>query len=405
MDSDIKEGGRLSENESRFILAMACLFGVTTLLPWSMFTICTDFFMTQFVDFPATTILPLTYTIAICVSQWILVYLTRGWDRSRSIYVSYAILSAALMIGPALCLFWPNQMISFILLNGVFACEGIADGLLQNSLLGFMVELGSRYSSGLYIGQAAAGTLISFSRLFLLFLMPTTGSQSPTNVIVLHTLASIFLVASLLLFRRFKDNSIVLRVAANERLNSPNFDESTPLLEDKDKTPSSILDVIRQAKGVLFVTGYALLVTLAIFPSLLFYPLDYKLPISDGWYVCIYKVIYDSSDLTGRILSTFFCTNKVGLYFLSLFRTVLYVCFLLLAIHAETMSSVLWLSMVLTLLVGLTHGYSVSASLSLTSQEVSFQDRDRAGFLQGVSAETGMLAGSIVAFAVIEALQ
>ncbi|KAJ7563614.1 hypothetical protein O6H91_03G117400 [Diphasiastrum complanatum] len=302
---------------------------------------------------------------------------------------------------------------------GAVACTGIANGVVQGSLVGAAGELPERYMQALVGGTAASGVLVSLLRILTKAALPKSsdGLRQSSNLYFL--VSAIFIVLCIVLqtfvhrlpviqFYKTLDASISAStpllqgerptVSALERPPKHSQLYSVSLAEIKGSkmswTPVRYWQTLKQIQGLVLSLTFIYVVTLSIFPGFITENV-HSIKLGD-WYPVLLITTYNVSDLLGKMLTAFYVVKDKATVEVMCIARILFFPLFASCLHGSAFMHTEAAVFISTLLLGVTNGYLSSVIMMSTPKMVAFQDAEVAGIIVVVFLLTGIAAGSIL---------
>ncbi|XP_061606315.1 equilibrative nucleoside transporter 4 [Phyllopteryx taeniolatus] len=317
----------------------------------------------------------------------------------------------------------------------------------QSSFYGYMGMLPKRYTQGVMTGESTAGVIISFSRIFTKLLIPDESRNTLIFFLISIGMEMMCFLLHLLVRRsRFiryytshtqgkvpgkghdpHGNSTGYRVhhdVTAEEVKFGNGGMGPPTAEDgvedfvsgtyvrfdapKSKirrTWPGVRDMILHryvvsrviwAYMVSIAVTYS--ITLCLFPGL---ESEMRNRTLGEWLPILIMATFNMSDFVGKILAALPYDWSGGrLLFFSCLRVVFIPLFIMCVYpaHAPTLAHPAW-PCLFSLLMGVTNGYFGSVPMIQAAGKVAPEQRELAGNVMTVSYMTGLMVGSVVAYA------
>lgn len=393
--------------------------GAAVLLPWNAYISAVDYFDYLYPGTHIDRVFAVVYMFPCLI---VLLYLTlNGQHYTTSFRVNggLALYLLAVVLVPLMdTLFIKDAGSTFTHYATVasLALTGVADALVQGSVIGAAGELPERYMQAFVAGTAACGVLVSALRIVTKAAFPATidGLRMSANLyfvvsgcflafcIVAYNLAHKLPI--LIYYRNVKiaamaDQTFAFEVHSKSDL-AP--EEARALLPK----PSSAVTFGLNNDTALFVLSHIrwlvtamvlmYVVTLSIFPGFLAEDV-HSLALGD-WYPILLIGAFNVFDLVGKSATAVYIldsnTSIVGGTFGRLiFFPLYYVC-----LHGPKSFRTEIPVFTLTSLFGLTNGYFSSCLLIVAPKAVPYAAAETAGMVMTIALITGLAIGSVVSF-------
>lgn len=275
------------------------------------------------------------------------------------------------------------------------ALAGLADALVQGSLIGAAGELPERYMQAVVAGTAGSGVLVSFLRILTKAVYPQTGEglRKSAN---LYFAVGIVVMVICIVFYNVAPRIPVMKYYAELKIQAVNEEKELKGPLTGSALRSTLWSIVGSVKwyGVGILLIY--IVTLAIFPG--YITEDVHSELLKDWYSIILITGYNVFDLVGKVLTSVYLleNSKVaigGTVARLLFFPLFYGC-----LHGPAFFRTEIPVTILTCLLGLTNGYLTSVLMILAPKVVQLQHAETAGILIVLFLVLGLAAGSIVSW-------
>lgn len=422
-----EDGGLSSPPRDTFNVAYLIYFllGAGYLVPWNAFITAIDYFELLYPSGQIDRVFSIVYMIPAVVCIFLLTFFGRRVSAALRVNAGLVLFIAMLVVVPIMgALFITDARgttSTYAVTVFAAAMNGVADALVQGSIVGSAGELPPCYMQALMAGTAASGVLVSILRLITRAVMPQTNSGIEASaylyfivsvVIMLACIACYNLVGKLPVMQYYNKvrNSTVETTYLLEHTHSDKEKEEskaqeyTGLVAVEDlhgtlnaKKPISYMHVWKKIQGFAFSIAFIYLVTLSIFPGHI--TEDLHSSFFGDWYAVLLTLCYNLFDLVGKFLPAFpriFMTENTavaigGCVARALFYPLFYLC-----LHGPTFFQSDTVVIILTCLLGLTNGYSTTIVMILAPKSVPLEEAEVAGFLMVMFLLVGLALGSIL---------
>jgi equilibrative nucleoside transporter 1/2/3 len=144
------------------------LLGAGYLVPWNAFISAIDYFVLLYPDGQIGRVFSILYMIPCLIAVLLLTFFGRGIPSHLRVNAGLALFLAMLLLVPLMNLLfisdasgtWATYAVTVL----AAPINGVADALVQGSIVGSSGELPSRYMQALMIGTAISGTYIWTAR-------------------------------------------------------------------------------------------------------------------------------------------------------------------------------------------------------------------------------------------------
>ncbi|EFJ13795.1 hypothetical protein SELMODRAFT_446206 [Selaginella moellendorffii] len=402
MESDEEKLDFQDEKEPRdhFKLAYISFFilGAGFLLPWNAFITAVDYF-----DFlyPGTHIDRVFSIFYMFPALLLLLYLTfkAGAIEPRiRINLGLVLFLLMMLIVPIMdeSVSKPSSATHYITIAAT-GVTGLADALVQGSLVGSAGELPERYMQALVAGTAASGVLVSCLRVVTKAALPSTpdGLRSSANVYFITSV--IFMVICLVSYNLVTTLPVIRYHLKKNSTKVARQEEVSDSLLLPDSTPHrrvSFHRVWSQNKGLLLSLALVYLITLSIFPGSL--TEDVHSAALGDWFPVLIIACYNVCDLLGKSITAVYLIEDPkaiigGCIARLIFFPVFFVC-----LHGPRILGTEVPVFLVSALLGITNGYYTSAIMIKAPKLVPVEESETTGILLVVFLVAGLSLGSIV---------
>ncbi|KAL3054174.1 hypothetical protein OYC64_006491 [Pagothenia borchgrevinki] len=425
------------------------LAGVGFLLPYNSFITDVDYLHHKFQGTSIVFDLSLTYILVALMAVILNNVLVERLSLHTRITVGYI-----LALGPLLFVSVFDVWLAKFTTGQAYVVNLVSVGVVafgctvqQSSFYGYMGMLPKRYTQGVMTGESTAGVIISLSRIFTKLLIPDERRNTLIFFLVSISMEMLCFLLHLLVrrtqFVRYytshaqgkgagklpdaRDNSTGYRVHHDVTAEEVRFGNGAT-------APTSAEEVVEDFEGGTYVRfdapkakirrswprvrdmilhryvvsrviwAYMLSIavtysiTLCLFPGLESEIRNHTL---GEWFPILIMATFNMSDFVGKILAAlpydwsggrllFFCSLRV--VFIPLFVMCVYPA------SAPTLSHPAW-PCIFSLLMGVTNGYFGSVPMIQAAGRVPPEQRELAGNTMTVSYMSGLMLGSVVAYA------
>ncbi|KAG6549084.1 hypothetical protein Mapa_009310 [Marchantia paleacea] len=394
--------------------------GAAVLLPWNAYISAVDYFDYLYPGTHIDRVFAVVYMFPCLI---VLLYLTlNGQHYTTSFRVNggLALYLLAVVLVPIMdTLFITDEGSTFTHYATVasLALTGVADALVQGSVIGAAGELPERYMQAFVAGTAACGVLVSALRIVTKAAFPATidGLRMSAN---LYFIVSGCFLAFCIVAYNLAHNLPIMIYHRNVKL-AAMADESSalegPITSKSDLAteearvphkPSSAvtfglnndtaLFVLSQIRWLVTAMVVMYVITLSIFPG--FLAEDVHSLVLGDWYPILLIGAYNVFDLVGKTATAVYIldsnTSIVGGTFGRLiFFPLYYVC-----LHGPKSLRTEIPVFTLTSLFGLTNGYYSSCLLIVAPKAVPYAAAETAGMVMTIALILGLAIGSVVSF-------
>ncbi|GLJ31219.1 hypothetical protein SUGI_0625940 [Cryptomeria japonica] len=419
-----KDKGNPPPPKDTFNLAYISYFTLGTgyLLPWNAFITAVDYFS---YIYPGKRV-DRVFSVGYMVTGLFFLLILLTWARRR--------FSARVRINLGLLMFLPCLLAVpvmdaayikghrgldsgyYITVAAVVVC-GIADAIVQGSLIGSAGELPEEFMQAVVSGTAASGVLVSALRILTKAALAQDVQGLRTSAILYFIASSVLMAICLVCYNMVNQlpvikyynelkrkaveskfllgNTIVNNLAGTKDISIPVASNNLYGAPNKGGG-SNFWHILRQTKwlGIGLILIYV--VTLSIFPG--YITEDVHSPLLKDWYPILLIACYNIFDLVGKSLTAYLMLESAaiaigGSVARLLFYPLFYVC-----LHGPHFFHTEIPVVTLTCLLGLTNGYLTSVIMIIAPKKVPLQEAEVAGIIIVIFLVIGLAMGSIVAW-------
>ncbi|XP_027355745.1 equilibrative nucleotide transporter 1-like [Abrus precatorius] len=372
--------------------------GLGYLLPWNVFITAVDYFSYLYPDASVDRIFAVVYMLIGLVGIFLIILYSHKSDAYVRINVGLALFVVSLLIVPLLDAFYVQGRVGlyagFYVTAGAVALSGVADALVQGSIVGSVGELPERYMQAVIAGTAASGVLCSVLRIFTKAVYPqdASGLQKSANLYFAVSIVIVFIcmvfynLVHRLPVMKYYNELKVQAVAANE--------DNGPLTGAVWR--STVWNIVGRVKWYGFGVVLIYFVTLAIFPG--YVTEDVHSQILTDWYPIILIASYNVFDLVGKCLTGVYLLENAKIAIGGCIARLLFFPLFLGCLHGPKFFRTEIPVTILTCLLGLTNGYLTSVLMIMIPKTVKLQHAETAGIVSVLFLVFGLAAGSIIAW-------
>ncbi|KAF4074054.1 hypothetical protein AMELA_G00250190 [Ameiurus melas] len=428
------------------------LAGVGFLLPYNSFITDVDYLHHKFEGTSIVFDMSLTYILVALVAVVLNNVLVEMLSLHTRITVGYVF-----ALGPLLFVSIFDVWLGKFTTNQAYALNLISVGVVafgctvqQSSFYGYMGMLPKRYTQGVMTGESTAGVIISLSRIFTKLLIKDERKNTIIFFLISITMELMCFVLHLVVRRtrfvhyytslarqglshskdhthhcnqyhvhhdvitedvRFDNGAVGVSPADDGSTAEPDYSGSStyvrfdvPKLKIKRSWPG-IKDMILHRYVVSRVIWpYMLSIAVTYFITLCLFPgleSEIRNATLGEWLPILIMAIFNMSDFVGKILAALpYEWNGVRLLFFSCIRVVFIPLFIMCVypMPKPTLCHPAW-PCVFSLLMGITNGYFGSVPMIQAAGKVPPEQRELAGNTMTVSYMSGLMLGSVVAYA------
>ncbi|KAK7263933.1 hypothetical protein RJT34_31532 [Clitoria ternatea] len=372
--------------------------GLGYLLPWNAFITAVDYFSYLYPDASVDRVFAVVYMLIGLLGIFLIILYSHKSNAFVRINVGLALFVVSLLIVPLLDAFYVKGRVGlyggFYVTAAAVGLSGVADALVQGSIVGSAGELPERYMQAVIAGTAASGVLVSALRIFTkaVFSQDAIGLQNSAN---LYFTVSIVIVFICMVFYNLVHRLPVMKYYNELKL------QAVTVNEDNDSVSgavwrSTVWDVLGRVKWYGFGIVLIYVVTLAIFPG--YITEDVHSQILKDWYPILLITGYNVFDLVGKSLTAVYLLENEKIAIGSCIVRFLFFPLFLGCLHGPQFFRTEIPVTILTCLLGLTNGYLTSVLIILIPKTVKLQHAETAGIASVLFLVFGLAAGSIIAW-------
>ncbi|CAM6129109.1 unnamed protein product [Calypogeia fissa] len=399
--------------------------GAGFLLPWNSFITAVDYFDYLYPNTHIDRVFGVSYIFPCFI---VLCYMSLYGQRYGSwirINTGLVIFLVCMVLVPTLdAIFIKEDTIgstgTFYVTVGALVVTGIADALVQGSLIGSAGQLPSRYMQALVSGTAASGVLVSGLRIVTKAALPQTPRGLRLSGDVYFAVSAAFLAFCLVAFNWVhklpvmvhyqKENARRLKTpltnAETEPLTSPQDLEGDVSASDSLGFPSlgggiiedkgSFKHVLGQLKWFAGSMILIYIITLSIFPG--FVSEDVHSASLGDWYPVILMASYNLCDLFGKHLTTVYIPDNKSVMIGGSVGRLLFIPLFAACLHGPQIFRTEAPVFFLTSLLGVTNGYLTACLFIRSPQIVPLAEGETAGIVMTIALVLGLAIGSVVSW-------
>ncbi|KAM1300321.1 hypothetical protein ACFX13_011756 [Malus domestica] len=373
--------------------------GLGYLLPWNAFITAVDYFAYLYPDASVDRIFSVVYMVVGLFCLLLIIFYSHKSEAYVRINVGLGLFVVSLLVVPLMDVFYIKGRVGlydgFYVTVAAVALSGVADALVQGSLIGAASELPGTYIQAIVAGTAGSGVVVSALRIVTKAVYPQTadGLRKSAN---LYFAVGIVIIVICIVFYNVAPRIPVMKYYADLKVQAVNdeTEEKGPLTVTVLR--STLWHVVDRVKwyGISILLIY--IVTLSIFPG--YITEDVHSQILKDWYPIILIAGYNVFDLVGKSLTSVYLprSSKVAIgstVVRLLFFPLFYGC-----LHGPKFFRTEIPVTILTCLLGLTNGYLTSVLMILAPKVVQLQHAETAGIVIVLFLVLGLAAGSVVSW-------
>ncbi|CAA2958223.1 equilibrative nucleotide transporter 1 [Olea europaea subsp. europaea] len=373
--------------------------GAGYLLPWNAFITAVDYFSYIYPDVSVDRVFAVVYMLIGLMSLLFIVAFAHKSNSFVRINVGMVLFVIALLTVPLMDVWYikgrVGVYVGYYVTVAVLGLCGVADGLVQGSVVGNAGELPERYMQAVVAGTAASGVLVSVLRVLTkaIYSQDVHGLRQSAN---LYFIVSIVVMLLNIIFYNVAHRLPVIKYYSDLKTQAVNEEKE----EKGDLTGklwrSTLWDVIGKVKwcgcGILIIY----VVTLSIFPGSV--TEDVSSAILKDWYPIILIAGYNVFDLIGKSLTPLYLLENAKVAIGASFARLLFLPLFYGCLHGPQIFRTEIPVTVLTCLLGLTNGYFTCVLMILTPRTVQLQHAETAGIVLVLYLVVGLAIGSVVSW-------
>ncbi|KAK9675555.1 hypothetical protein RND81_11G014900 [Saponaria officinalis] len=365
--------------------------GTGYLLPWNAFITAVDYFSYLYPSQSVDRVFAVGYMLTGLFSVSAIIFYPNKSGSSFRINLGLGLFVVSLGVVPVMDLAGlSGEFGAFYVTVGAICLAGVADALVQASLIGSAGELPHRYMQATVAGTAASGVLVSFLRVFTKAVFPQ-NVDGLRNSAILYFIVGIVLMVICLVFYNIAHKLPVMKYYNDLKLQAISEGK-----QQKDSFSGPVWEIMGGLKwyGAGIVVIYV--VTLSIFPG--FITEDVHSVVLGDWYPIILITSYNVFDLVGKSLTSVYLFENANASIIACFARLLFYPLYLGCLHGPQIFRTEVPVTVLTCLLGLTNGYFTSVLFMLAPKTVQPQYAETAATLTVLFLILGLASGSIVSW-------
>ncbi|KAK2351569.1 equilibrative nucleotide transporter [Trifolium repens] len=372
--------------------------GIGYLFQWNAFITAVDYFSYLYPNANVDRIFALVSSLASFIGLILIILNGHKSYAYVRINVGLALFIVSLLVVPLLDAVYVKGRVGlyngFYVTVAVVGVSGLANALVQGSILGSAGELPERYTQAVIVGSAASGVLVSFLRIFTkaVYTQDASGLQKSANlyfassiVIMFICMVSYNLAHKLPIMKYY--NELKIQAVAVEKDNGP---------LTGSVWRSTVWDTVGTIKWHGFGIMLIYVVTLAIYPG--YITEDVHSQKLNDWYPILLITCYNVFDLTGKSLTAVYLLENAKIAIGCCIARLLFFPLFLGCLHGPNFFRTEIPVTILTCLLGLTNGYLTSVLMILAPKAVKLHHAETAGIVSVLFLAFGLAAGSIIAW-------
>ncbi|KAL3511272.1 hypothetical protein ACH5RR_030673 [Cinchona calisaya] len=376
-----------------------CTLGAGYILPWNAFVTAVDYFSYLYPEAPVDRLFAVVYMIVglICLVL-ILVFSHKSTSLVR-INVGLGLFVVALLVVPIIDVFYVKGRVGvyggyYVTVCLVGIC-GIANALVQGSIIGSAGELHKRYMQAVVAGTGVSGLVVALLRLLTKAVYPqdTQGLRNSANLF--FTVAIIMMVLCIICYNSGHKLPII-KYYNSLKTQAINHEKE----EKGDLTIqlwiSTLCDTFGTIKWYAFSAGMICVVTICIYPG--YITEDVHSKIFKAWYSIFLITGFNVLDMIGKCITSICLIENAKFAIGGSFARVLFLPLFYGCMHGPRFFRTEIPVSILTCLLGFTNGYFTSAVLILGPKTVELQRAETAGIVLVLFLIIGQAIGSVISW-------
>ncbi|KAH7683411.1 Equilibrative nucleoside transporter protein [Dioscorea alata] len=374
--------------------------GAGFLLPWNAFITAVDYFSYLYPAAPVDRVFSVGYMISCLIPLLFIV----GWGAHRSsvsirINIGLALFTLGLLVVPVMDAVYVKgvrgRYSGYYVTVGAVVVSGVADALVQGSVIGAAGEMPERYMQAVCGGTAASGVLVSAMRIVTKAIFPQDahGLRNSANV---YFGVSIAIMIICIICYNIADRLPIVKHYKDIKLQAQKEEINEKGLLSGKAWRSTLWDIIRRMKWFGIGIFLIYVVTLSIFPG--YITEDVHSEVLKDWYPIILITGYNVFDLLGKTLPAVYLLENVNVAFAGSAARLLFYPLFLGCLHGPHFFRTEIPVTVLTCLLGLTNGYFTAILMILAPKSVPIQHAETSGIVIVVFLVLGLAVGSVVSW-------
>lgn len=387
--------------EDSFHLAYIVYFtlGAGYLLPWNAFITAVDYFIYLYPDASVDRVYAIVYMMVGLISLLLIIAFEHKSSSFVRINAGLVLFALALLAVPLMDVWYLKGKVGvyggyYVTVCLVGLC-GIADALVQGSIIGSAGELPERYMQAVVAGTAASGVLVSLLRILTKAVYPqdSHGLRSSAN---LYFIVSIAVMVVCIIFYNMAHKLPVIKYYNELKTQAVNDEKEEKGDLTRDLWRSTLWDIVGTIKWYGFGICIIYVVTLCIFPG--YITEDVHSVLLKDWYPIILITGYNVFDLVGKCLTSLYVIENPKVAIGASFARLLFLPLFYGCLHGPKFFRTEFPVTLLTCLLGLTNGYLTSVLMILTPRTVLLQHAETAGIVLVLFLVVGLALGSVVSW-------
>ncbi|CAI9092893.1 OLC1v1028251C1 [Oldenlandia corymbosa var. corymbosa] len=388
--------------EDSFHLAYIVYFilGAGFILPWNAFVTAVDYFSYLYPDVPVDRVFAVVYMIISLIGLVVVLSLAHKSSSLLRINVGLGLFVVALLVVPIIDVCYVKGRVGvyggyYVTVCLVGLC-GVANALVQGSLVGAAGELPERYMQAVVAGTGASGVLVAVLRLLTKAVYPqdTRGLRSSADLY--FAVAIIMMVLSIMSYNA-GHKLRVIKYYTKLKHQALNYEKEA---RGGDLTRKLWSSTIWKTLGAIkwYASGSSMIciVTICIYPG--YITEDVHSAIFKDWYGIVLITGFNILDLIGKCLTSVILIENSKFAIGGSFSRVLFLPLFYGCMHGPKFFRTEIPVSILTCLLGFTNGYFSSVLLILGPKTVPLQHAETAGIALVFFLMIGQSIGSVVSW-------
>ncbi|KAH8968424.1 hypothetical protein BDL97_03G127000 [Sphagnum fallax] len=431
MEEDAEQQQLLSETpepRDEYNAAYSVFFalGVGLILPWNAFISAVDYFQVLYPDAHTDRVFALAYMFPCLFTLVYLTFYCRKFSASSRINGGLTLFLAAIVLIPIVDQLFitgsqGSQATQYVTV-GAGITMGIANAIMEGSLVGVAGELPERYMQAFVAGTAGSGVIASVLRVITKGALPQTVQGLRLSANIYFCVTAIFLSICILAYNLVYKLPIMvyytnLKLDALESAVQNNADDQEHVapksvtnseemehtsIHDRIVSVSKMVDPVSywwvwsQIKWLAISATIIYLVTLSIFPG--YITEDVHSAYLGNWYPVLLILSYNVFDLLGKMLTSVYIIKSQKVMISGSFARLVFFPLFYMVLHGPAVLRTEVLVFILTSLLGVTNGYFTSVHMIVAPKTVSLLEAETAGIIMVLFFISGLLLGSLLSW-------
>ncbi|KAL2329309.1 hypothetical protein Fmac_022736 [Flemingia macrophylla] len=386
--------------EDKWDLAYIVYFtlGLGYLLPWNAFITAVDYFSYLYPDASVDRVFAVVYMLVGLVGISLIILYSHKSIAYVRINAGLALFVLSLLIVPLIDAFYVKGRVGlyagFYATAAAVGLSGVADALVQGSIVGSAGEMPERYMQAVVAGTAGSGVLVCALRIFTKAVYPQDASGLQKSANLYFSVSIVILFICMVLYNLVHKHP-VMKYYNELKVEADTANENNGPLTGA-VWRSTVWNIVGRIKWCGFGIVIIYVVTLAIFPG--YITEDVHSEILKDWYPILLISGYNVFDLVGKSLTAVYLLQNANIAVGGCIARLLFFPLFLGCLHGPKFFRTEIPVTILTCLLGLTNGYLTSVLMILIPKSVKLQHAETAGIASVLFLVFGLAAGSVIAW-------